>query len=50
MKDPIPTFSYIVKRLVAEYPDLAYLHLIEPGVHGYLDGDHLTDSDVRARG
>lgn len=50
MKDPIPMFSYIVKRLVAEYPDLAYLHLIEPGVHGYLDGDHLTDSDVRARG
>ena len=49
MKNPIPTYSYIVKRLVEEYPDMAYLHLIEPGVHGYQDGDHLTDSDVGVR-
>ena len=39
MKDPVPTFSYLVKRLASEYPKLAYLHIIEPGVDGIADAD-----------
>ncbi|TFK94781.1 NADH:flavin oxidoreductase/NADH oxidase [Polyporus arcularius HHB13444] len=35
MKDPIPTFTYLVERLAKEFPDLAYLHVIEPGVSNY---------------
>ncbi|KAI0362490.1 FMN-linked oxidoreductase [Trametes cingulata] len=40
MKDPIPTFSYMVKRLRDQLPDLAYIHVVEPGVLGYIDVDH----------
>ena len=35
MEDPIPTFSYLVKRLAEDFPELAYLHVIEPGVANY---------------
>ncbi|KAI0723895.1 NADH:flavin oxidoreductase/NADH oxidase [Cerioporus squamosus] len=35
MKDPVPTFSYLVQRLAEEFPELAYLHVIEPGVSNY---------------
>ncbi|THV03538.1 NADH:flavin oxidoreductase/NADH oxidase [Dendrothele bispora CBS 962.96] len=34
MKDPKPTFTYIVKKLKELYPNLGYLHVIEPGVVG----------------
>ncbi|KAI0373004.1 FMN-linked oxidoreductase [Pilatotrama ljubarskyi] len=37
MKDPIPTFTHLVKRLRDEIPQLAYLHVIEPGVMAFLD-------------
>ncbi|KAF9254266.1 NADH:flavin oxidoreductase/NADH oxidase [Marasmius fiardii PR-910] len=30
MKDPKPTFAYLVKQLKERYPALAYIHLIEP--------------------
>ena len=30
MKDPIPTFSYLVEQLKKRYPNLAYLHTITP--------------------
>ncbi|KII91971.1 hypothetical protein PLICRDRAFT_154156 [Plicaturopsis crispa FD-325 SS-3] len=32
MKDPVPTFSYYVRRLRDLYPDLAYIHVVEPRV------------------
>ena len=35
MKDPVPTFSYLVERLAEDFPELAYLHVIEPGVSNY---------------
>ncbi|RPD66476.1 NADH:flavin oxidoreductase/NADH oxidase [Lentinus tigrinus ALCF2SS1-7] len=35
MEDPRPTFSYLVKRLAEDFPELAYLHVIEPGVSNY---------------
>ncbi|OJT02513.1 hypothetical protein TRAPUB_6930 [Trametes pubescens] len=37
MKDPIPTFSNLVTRLREQYPDLAYIHVVEPGVLGFID-------------
>ena len=30
MKDPIPTFTYLVTRLAELHPDLAFLHVVEP--------------------
>ena len=30
MKDPIPTFTYLVEQLKKRYPNLAYLHTITP--------------------
>ncbi|KAL1865367.1 hypothetical protein Daus18300_007257 [Diaporthe australafricana] len=35
MKDPIPQFSYLIDRLTEL--DLAFLHLVEPRVHGVVD-------------
>ncbi|KAJ3777544.1 hypothetical protein FB446DRAFT_806014 [Lentinula raphanica] len=29
MKDPIPTFTYLISQLKEKHPDLAYLHLIQ---------------------
>ncbi|KAI0373005.1 FMN-linked oxidoreductase [Pilatotrama ljubarskyi] len=40
MKDPVPTFTYMVTRLREAFPNLAYIHVVEPGVLGYIDVDH----------
>ncbi|KIY73569.1 NADH:flavin oxidoreductase/NADH oxidase [Cylindrobasidium torrendii FP15055 ss-10] len=40
MKDPKPTFAYLVSQVKERYPDMAYLHLVEPRV----DGIELRDS------
>ncbi|KAF7298694.1 NADH:flavin oxidoreductase/NADH oxidase [Mycena indigotica] len=32
MKDPVPTFSYILEQLKSRHPRLAYIHLIEPRI------------------
>lgn len=37
MKDPIPTFQYLVSEIAKRYPDLAYLHVTEPRVNGDQD-------------
>jgi NADPH2 dehydrogenase len=34
MKDPIPTFSYLVGEVKRLYPDLLYLHVVEPRISG----------------
>lgn len=34
-KDPIKTFSYVVRRLKELYPDFAFIHAVEPRVEGY---------------
>lgn len=41
MEDPIPTFSHLVRKLAQEFSELAYLHVIEPGVDG------ISDNEVR---
>ncbi|KAK7205923.1 hypothetical protein BZA70DRAFT_277437 [Myxozyma melibiosi] len=32
MKDPYPTFSYVISSLEAKHPKLAYMHVVEPRV------------------
>lgn len=46
MKDPIPTFSYVIHELVKRHPELAYVHFVEPVVSGDGDADpaHLNSS------
>ncbi|KAK7031117.1 hypothetical protein VNI00_013722 [Paramarasmius palmivorus] len=34
MKDPKPTFAHLVMQLKERHPDLAYIHVIEPRIHG----------------
>ncbi|KAE9406886.1 NADH:flavin oxidoreductase/NADH oxidase [Gymnopus androsaceus JB14] len=49
MTDPVPTFSYLVTKLKEEFPNLAYLHLVEPQINGsrtqHLDNIVSTDSN-----
>ncbi|TFY60846.1 hypothetical protein EVJ58_g4887 [Rhodofomes roseus] len=35
MDDPKPTFAYFVSQLAQKYPDLAYIHVVEPRVSGF---------------
>ncbi|KZT02773.1 NADH:flavin oxidoreductase/NADH oxidase [Laetiporus sulphureus 93-53] len=37
MSDPKPTFSYLVSQIAAQYPNFAYIHVIEPRVNGNED-------------
>jgi hypothetical protein len=34
MEDPIPTFSYLVQSLRDSFPNLGYLHIVEPRTKG----------------
>jgi NADPH2 dehydrogenase len=43
-RDPVPTFSYIIEQLRDRFPQLAYLHLIEPGIRGNMS-DVATGTD-----
>ena len=44
MKDPQPTFAYFVSQVKERFPDLAYLHAVEPRVAGIDDRD-ASDGD-----
>ena len=46
MANPIPQFSYFVKELKSRHPDLAYIHVVEPRVHG---PETIQDKDIDAR-
>jgi len=39
MKDPKPTFSYLVSRIAELYPDFGYIHVVEPLISGSLERD-----------
>ncbi|CAK5267992.1 unnamed protein product [Mycena citricolor] len=43
MKNPKPTFSYLVKQLKARHPELAYIHAVEPRAKGF---EVLDDSSL----
>ncbi|KAI0342347.1 FMN-linked oxidoreductase [Trametopsis cervina] len=37
MEDPIPQFSYLIQQISEKLPNLAYIHVVEPRMEGYLD-------------
>ncbi|PCH37117.1 NADH:flavin oxidoreductase/NADH oxidase [Wolfiporia cocos MD-104 SS10] len=37
MSDPKPTFSHLVSSIAKQYPDFAYIHVVEPRVEGNVD-------------
>jgi len=39
MKDPKPTFAYLVSQAKERFPNLAYIHVVEPRVSGIDDRD-----------
>ncbi|CAK5262902.1 unnamed protein product [Mycena citricolor] len=45
MKDPKPTFSYLLEQIKARHPDLAFIHAVEPRSVGedVLDDDTLSE-------
>lgn len=46
MSDPVPQFSHLVRSLREMHPDLAFLHMIEPGIAGSGDATN-TRAHVR---
>ena len=47
MKDPIPTYSYLVKEIATRFPNLAYIHVTEPRVSGSVERD-IQEGEVRS--
>ena len=37
MEHPVPTFTYLVSQVLQRHPNMAYLHVVEPGVAGGVD-------------
>ncbi|KAF7348153.1 NADH:flavin oxidoreductase/NADH oxidase [Mycena sanguinolenta] len=48
MADPVPTFSYIVSEIKRLFPDLAYIHLIEPRIAAGSDVAKSADNAVQS--
>ncbi|CAE6467190.1 unnamed protein product [Rhizoctonia solani] len=49
MKNPLPTYSYIISELVQRHPELAFIHMIEPGINSHENGTtQLLDEGVTA--
>jgi NADPH2 dehydrogenase len=46
MPDPVPQFSHLVTALRASYPNLAFLHVVEPRVDGSKDKDPASYDDA----
>ncbi|CAE6363050.1 unnamed protein product [Rhizoctonia solani] len=38
MRNPIPTYTHIISGLVQKHSELAYIHMIEPGINSADDG------------
>lgn len=49
MTNPIPTDSYIISELAKRHPELAYIHMIEPGIESGGEGSpQVLDDGVEA--
>ncbi|KAJ7749822.1 hypothetical protein DFH07DRAFT_869171 [Mycena maculata] len=46
MRDPKPTFAYLVSQIKALHPDFAYIHLVEPRISGGNDDNTGDDRDA----
>ncbi|CAE6505798.1 unnamed protein product [Rhizoctonia solani] len=38
MRNPVPTYTYIISELAKNHPELAYIHMIEPGINSAENG------------
>lgn len=47
MDDPFPTFTYLVTALRDNYPNLAYISLVEPRISGADNDDTKPPIDIR---
>ena len=47
MEHPKPTYEYIVRKFVEDTPNLAYIHVVEPGIQGATDGPNAEVQQVR---
>ena len=45
MSDPLPTFAEVVKRIRVNYPNFAYLHVLEPTTHHRPGSEGETGND-----
>ena len=45
MPDPVPTFAEVVTRIRDDYPDFAYIHVLEPTTHHRPVGESETEKD-----
>jgi NADPH2 dehydrogenase len=43
MSDPVPTFTEVVTRVRDDYPDFAYIHVLEPTTHRRPVGESETE-------
>ncbi|KAJ8076735.1 hypothetical protein PM082_001158 [Marasmius tenuissimus] len=44
-EDPTPTYSYLVKELRKDHPNLAYIHVVDPRIDGVTEVDPGTRSN-----
>ncbi|CAE6472085.1 unnamed protein product [Rhizoctonia solani] len=49
MKNPIPTFAYLVSEMAQRHPELAYVHFVEPVISGASDAKEQPNSNEFAR-
>jgi NADPH2 dehydrogenase len=50
MKDPLPTLTTFVERVRDAYPNLAYMHVVEPRVDGIIDLDLTDENRIQSNG
>ncbi|KAF5364705.1 hypothetical protein D9758_005564 [Tetrapyrgos nigripes] len=48
MKDPKPTFAFLTRKLKESFPNLAYLHVIEPRISGASDVDVVEELETES--
>ncbi|CAE6507249.1 unnamed protein product [Rhizoctonia solani] len=46
MKNPIPTFTYLVSEIAQRHPEFAYVHFVEPIISGASDAKEQTQDAV----
>ena len=48
MKDPLPTFTSFVESIRTVHPNLAYIHAIEPRIHGDTEPEFVNARSAQA--
>ncbi|PPQ78462.1 hypothetical protein CVT25_011857 [Psilocybe cyanescens] len=45
MKDPVPTFTYLINQIMQRHPDLSYIHSIEKRINPVEKGEPVASAD-----